>query len=157
MKDKLIFGSRAMKHWFPDLKREPNDLDVITREEKMSRDEQYYWVPTFEKLLEINKDDTYLDPDLLITVKTSHLGWDIQWGKTVSDIIFLKNKGCKVDKKLYNALVKDWTEVHGKKWASLKGKDADTFFVDAVKRKYVHDDIHDAVAVYDKQMGRAHV
>jgi hypothetical protein len=152
MRNKLIFGSHAMRHWFHDFKRTPKDLDIMTKEEKMTREEQHYWVPSFQYILDNNKDDTYLDPDYLLTVKTSHAGWDIHWDKTVADIIFLKNKGYKVDKKLYDLLVKDWISVHGVRWATLKGKDSDTFFVDAVKRKYVHDDIHSAIAVYDRPL-----
>lgn len=31
MKDSLIFGSTAAKHWFPDFPREPHDLDLISK------------------------------------------------------------------------------------------------------------------------------
>jgi len=38
-KKQLIFDSRAMKFWFPDFKRELNDLDIITKEELMTEKE----------------------------------------------------------------------------------------------------------------------
>ena len=57
-----------------------------------------------------------------------------------------------MDENLYKSLVKDWIGVHGRKWASLKNKDSTTFFEDAVIRKYIHDSIHEAVAVYDKPL-----
>jgi hypothetical protein len=103
-------------------------------------------------ILDKNKNDIYVDPNFLLTIKTSHAGWDIHWEKTMADILFLKKQGCVVDKELYNRLVKDWIGVHGKKWASLKGKTSTTFFEDAVPRKYIHDDIHEVVAVYDKPL-----
>jgi hypothetical protein len=152
MRDRLIFGSHALKHHFPDFKREPKDLDIITKDPLMTPDEQHYWIPEFQYFLDNNKDDTYLDADHLITLKLSHGGWDIHWEKTMGDILFLKSKGCKVDKKLYKRLVKDWIKVHGKKWASLKGKDSTTFFEDAVPRKYNHDSIHEAIAIYDRPL-----
>lgn len=147
----MIFGSVAIKHWFPDF-REPKDLDVMSPESKMEKGEQNYWIPEFEELIKNNKDDKYLDPDFLLAVKQSHLGWNIHWEKTRDDVLFLKSKGCKCDPKLYFKLVKAWTKVHGIRWATLKGKDSKTFFEDAVKRKYIHDDIHKAVAVYDEPL-----
>jgi len=148
---KLIFGSAAAKHWFPDF-RDPKDLDCISPESQMSREVQHYWVPTFEEILNTNKDNTYVDPEILLTIKLSHAGWDIHWSKTMCDILLLKSKGLKADKILYKKLVKDWIGVHGKKWASLKGKDSNSFFEDPVPRKYVHDTIHEAVAVYDRPL-----
>jgi hypothetical protein len=154
MKEQLIFGSTAMKFWFPDF-REPNDLDIILRSDKkdyITKAVQKYWIPEFEYFLEHNKHDTYLDPEFMLTLKMSHAGWDIHWDKTMYDILFLKNKGYAPDEELYKKLVKGWIKVHGKKWASLKGKDSETFFEDAVQRKYVHDDIHEAVAIYDRPL-----
>jgi hypothetical protein len=151
-KETLIIGSRAMRTWYPDFKREPKDVDVISKVPHMSRDTQHYWVDSFQYILDNNANSFCADPTFLLTLKMSHAGWDIHWEKTMSDILFLKKKGVKVDKHLYNLLVKDWIAVHGKKWASLKNKDSTTFFKDAVERKYVHDDIHEAVAVYDKPL-----
>jgi hypothetical protein len=143
--DKLIFGSTACKHWFSDF-REPKDLDYISKEKVMTKEVQSYWVDSFQLLLDNNNDSVYLDPNFLITVKMSHGGFDIHWEKTMRDIVFLKERGCVADRDIYKKLVKDWKAVHGKRWASLKGKDSKSFFEDAVKRKYVHDDIHAAIA-----------
>lgn len=154
MKNKLIIGSVAMKYWFPDFPRTPKDLDYMSPEHHINNKEvEYLWEPEFQYFLDNNKDDTYIDPQNLLLLKTAHLGWDIQWEKHVSDVEFLKRKGYSVtDEKQYNALVKAFTRKHGKKWASLKGKDSTTFFEDAVTRKYVHDDIHEVVAIYDKPL-----
>lgn len=149
--EKLIFGSTAIKYFYPEF-REPKDLDVISKVSVMEKEHQAYWIDSFEEVLEINKGLIFVDPDLILTIKASHAGWDIHWSKTMGDILFLKSKGHKINKPLYRKLVKDWIKVHGKKWASLKNKDSETFFEDSVKRKYVHDDIHDAVAVYDQPL-----
>lgn len=149
----LIIGSTAIKHWYPDFKREPKDLDLIDVETSKSVKEiERLWIPQFQELLDNNVDDRYLDPNALLTLKLSHLGWDILWEKHVSDVEFLFSKGCTPERGLYERLVKGWIKKHGKKWASLKNKDSTTFFEDAVRRKYNHDSIHEAVAVYDKPL-----
>jgi len=150
---RLIMGSVAMRHWFPDFPREPKDIDYISTDNIQTRAEEHLWEPEFQWFLDNNEDDAYLDVDHLLLLKTSHLGWDIKWEKHVSDVEFLKRKGYSVtNEKQYNILVKAFTRKHGKQWASLKGKDSTTIFEDAVKRKYVHDTIHDAVAYYDKPL-----
>lgn len=153
LKTNLIIGSHALSHWYSDFKRVPIDLDIMDEAPVMSRNLQHYWFGDISNyILKINKDEKYIDPDLLYTLKLSHLGWDIHWQKNVYDALFLKSKGCVADEDLYKKLVKFFITIHGKKWASLKGKDSTTFFEDAVTRKYVHDDIHNVVAVYDKPL-----
>lgn len=147
----MIIGSTAVKHWHPDF-RVPSDLDIISTEKKMSREVQHYWIPEFEMLLKANKDKEYLDADLVLTLKASHANWAIHWEKTMFDILFLKKKGHKINRPIYEALVKGWRKIHGKESASLKGRTADQFFDDAVKRKYNHDDLHRWVAYYDKPL-----
>ncbi len=137
MKDSLIFGSQAARFWFPDFPRNPADLDIMSKEPKMSKDVQHYWWPTFEEIIDRNKDEKYLDPEFLLVIKMAHARWDIHWNKTLSDILFFKKKGIKADPEIYRKLVKDFTETHKKKWATLKGKDSETFFQDAVKRPFV--------------------
>lgn len=152
MIDKLIFGSHAIKARHSDF-REPKDIDYIDKNIIITKEEQHYWIPEFKILLDINKDCKYLDLDLLLTCKASHFPWDkIHWNKTMNDILFLKSKGYKVNKEVYNHLVKGWIKHFGKNWAPLKGKDSTTFFEDAVKRKYNHDALHEIVAVYDKPL-----
>lgn len=148
----LVTGSNAIKYWCSDFSRTPKDLDFISPTGETRKGLEYHWIPEFQYFLDNNKDDEYLDLNFIYNLKLSHLGWDIQWEKHRNDVIFLKSKGCQPDRKLYNKLVKAWIRVHGKKWASLEGKDSETFFQDGVTRKYVHDDIHEAVAIYDKPL-----
>lgn len=149
MKTKLIIGSEAARHWYPDFPRVPSDLDLMVRDavHVVAEDRvETHWLPEFEEILERNVDPLYIDPNFLYTLKVSHAGWDIHWKKTMDDIVFLKSKGCVLDVPLYKKLVKAWIRVHGKRWASLKDQDSESFFDDAVQRKYIHDDIHEAVA-----------
>jgi hypothetical protein len=144
--NKLIIGSTAIKHWFPDF-REPKDIDYICSDCLITKEKQNYWIEEFSELIKLNKDSNYLDADLLFNLKLSHLGWNIHWEKTANDVLFLKRKNCIFNPELYQLLVKGWTKLHGEKWVKLKDKSADSFFDDYVNRKYVHDDIHKVVAV----------
>ena len=145
----MIFGSTALKHFYPEF-REPNDLDIMSTDVKTTREEQRYWIPEFKELIERSENKEFLDPCLMLAIKASHANWNIHWEKTMTDILFLKSKGLEIDRPLYDRLVKGWRKVHGREAAPLKGKTADQFFGDAVNRKYVHDDIHKAVAYYDE-------
>jgi hypothetical protein len=67
------------------------------------------------------------------------------------DIKFFQSKNVIHDEDLFSLLYKDWVNIHGNKRAYLK-KQNEEFFKDGVDRKYVHDDIHRAVAYYDEPM-----
>lgn len=152
MRTRLIFGSTALKHWFPDYKREPKDLDVITKEKSTYRKVDHYWIDSHQYILDNNKDCTYVDPDFLYTIKVSHAAWDIWWDKTMSHIMFLKDKGCKLDNTLYKLLYDEWMVHHkSNKRINLNRSNAE-FFKDAVKREFDHDYLHEVFAYYDKPM-----
>ncbi len=148
----MIIGSHAAKFHFSDF-REPKDLDIISEIHLMTENEQHYWIPEFAELKKYNKGLIYADPDVLISLKGSHLGFrNQQWEKHASDFLFLKSKGCKIIPELYHLLFKGWLREFGPCWATLKGKDSKTFFEDKVTRKYVHDDIHIAIKTYDEPL-----
>lgn len=117
----LIYGSTAIKYFFPHYNREPHDLDIITETDNkfaieiqdFKRIEQYY-LPEFEYIFKNNKDNLYVDPDFLYTIKMSHLSWDINWDKHMRAAIFLEENGAKLDKTLYDSLMIAWSRVHGK-------------------------------------------
>lgn len=146
----LIFGSTALKHWFPDFPREPNDLDYIGKRTS-SRGIEYHWAPSFQYILDNNKDETFVDPDFLYTIKMSHACYDIRWDKTMFDIKFMKEKGCKLIPGLYNSLRDDWGIIHPKKNIKVSGK-PEEFFKQTIKRRYNHDDLHEFVKFYDKPL-----
>ena len=47
----LIFGSKALLHWFPDRGRIPNDTDIIGKGVN-SNNTEYHWTKAFEYLKE---------------------------------------------------------------------------------------------------------
>jgi len=118
----------------------------------MERNEQHYWVDTFQEIINEHDNEKYIKPEFLYTIKCAHANWDIHWEKTMYDILFFQRKNVQFLEDYYNKLLKDFKEIHGKRWASLEGKNSTTFFVDKVTRKYVHDDIHEAIAYYDEPL-----
>lgn len=70
----ILIGSRALKHHFPDLRREPKDWDWAVAEADMpkikKRGFEYHASPGFAWLLANEKD--VASPDALYTIKMSH-------------------------------------------------------------------------------------
>lgn len=137
----LIYGSCAAKHWFPDF-RTPNDIDYIGK--------NAYWVDSFQ-YLENNSHNQYVDPNYLYTIKVSHAAWDVWWDKTMHDIVFLKNKGCVLDKEFYSMLYKEWEVVHRPKSVNFT-KENKEFFRGNIARKVDHDLLHEMLAFYDRPL-----
>lgn len=154
----LIYGSTAIKYFFPDYDKDPRDLDIITREDNKlhldipgcKRIEQYY-LPEFEYIFENNRDELYIDPDFLYTIKMSHLSWDINWDKHMRSAIYLQEKGAKLDKELYDSLLLAWERVHGKKSVRMNVKNSE-FFKENIYRKFNHEFLHEQFAFYDRPL-----
>ena len=141
----MLIGSKAARHWFPDF-REPKDTDYISANEIVKTDSKY--CPSFQLILNKYPNAPIAPPQVLFTLKVSHAFWDIHWDKTMYDICFFRTKGVTLDEELFKSLYADCELRYGKKQAYLK-KSNDEFFEDGVTRKYVHDDLHKAMAFYD--------
>ncbi len=148
---KLIFGSTAAKFFFPDF-RTPKDLDFISKEGFMSREEQHYYWPCFDWILENNVDPFYVDAESLYAIKAAQSAFYFNWDKTVSDLFFFQKKGLSLNVPLYKSCLKDFTAHYGKKHATLEGKDSKAFFADHVVREYDHDSLHMAIAYYEEPL-----
>jgi hypothetical protein len=151
----LIIGSVAAKHHFPDF-RDPGDIDVLTPAKieclnptKCLVDTS--WHNAAQYMMDINTCKTFLDKDLLYTLKVSHASYNIKWKKTMFDINFFKQKGCKLNYKVLRDLENVWLEIHGKKPINLNQK-VDDFFTDKVDRIYNHEWLHEQVAFYDRPL-----
>jgi hypothetical protein len=144
----MLTGSNAARKWFSDF-RKPNDIDFLGDPVRL-RTKVYYIEdrPGYKWLLD-NFD--IATPSVLYTIKVAHSMWDIHWDKTIHDIRFFQRKGVELDYDLYRRLYADNEKIHGKKPAMLN-KSNEAFFTDAVKRKYVHDDLHKAVAFYERPL-----
>ena len=165
MKTNLIFGSTALKHWIPELKRTPKDIDVIAMPNIVAgfyltglvksivqvtdKRVEYHYNPAFDYILNNNKHDVFVDLNFLYTIKCSHLHYDINWDKHCLDVMLMQSKGAELDHKLFDLLMIDWKEIHGKKRVNLN-LSKDEFFTPYVTRIIDHDELHSMLAYYDK-------
>jgi hypothetical protein len=148
----IIIGSECLKYWFPDFPRTPKDLDVVCeKDEKLDLQLSYERVERLENpvLLEYYKGGgKYLPPNLLYTLKISHLFWNLNWEKHMFDVQFLKQRGCTLDRVLFDKLYIYWNEVHGRNKRSDLKMTAEDFFNNALDVEYEHDFIHTLVNPY---------
>jgi len=148
----VLIGSVAAKQHFPDF-RESKDVDYLI--DDLSYHEsgvEYHNCNNGVGIRRIfDENEEVATPSQLYTLKLSHCFWDINWEKTMFDILFFQKNNVTLDCELFKQLYKDWALLHGSKRACLK-KTNDDFFKDKVDRKYVHDDIHRAVAYYNEPM-----
>ena len=91
----ILVGSTAIKHHFPSFKREPKDIDYIVAV-PMPRQKgvEYLVNPVL-----CGYEGEVLSPDLLYTLKASHLFLDIQWAKHEVNVITGLHKITPIDYK----------------------------------------------------------
>lgn len=134
MKDKIIIGSTAIKHHFPEFPREPSDLDYAVKSKKgfkTSKAIEYLENP----ILFAHTTNEILNPDELLTLKMSHICYDIKWDKHMFDIHFLIDNGAQKIESLYNDLVKYWEEYHPYNRRSDLTLEKDDFFDNNINNK----------------------
>lgn len=152
-----LIGSRAAKVWFPEF-REPKDSDYHSPR-KIDGVTGDYFVD--ERLGQWDWG-AIATPEELYTLKVSHSFWEIgaswekerRWNKHMADVIFFQRKGVQFQRKLYDILLPIWKDKHAPKRTKLN-QTSGAFFADAVKRKFVHDSVHESVAYYDEPLFRS--
>lgn len=138
----LVIGSYAIKQYHPDFPREPKDIDFVIENGKNRRQGagiEYLVNPIILKY----QDKGYLHPELLLTLKISHLFWDFNWDKHMFDTQFLLSKGYKLKYNVFKDLKNYW-EVHlPKVRRSELEMSKEDFFNNAVnKDTNEHDKLH---------------
>lgn len=152
----MVIGSHALKP-LGLCEREPKDLDVWTDLPKEALTDEgakldVFWHPLLADVVPDRIGPQVATPDQLITMKMSHLHWDLpngSWGKHMADYIRLRKAGAQVIPEMYKTLYKVWEDTHGKKVMNLD-QDKTEFFDDAVRRTYDHDSLHESVAFGDR-------
>lgn len=132
----ILIGSQAIKHWFPDFPRNPKDTDYIGEGQSISGVVEYHRNPVF-----VNYPHSIMLPSDLLTLKASHLFYDINWEKHMFDVQFLLKKGLNIDVNLFHTLLSFWREYHGPRKESDLTLSAAEFFDNALK-EYDHDYLH---------------
>ncbi len=142
----LIIGSTALKHHFPDLKRTPNDLDyVVDDSSKYPKEKgiEYLENPILLKY----ESNGYISPNMLLSLKISHMFWDFKWERHMYDIHFLLKKGCVYDVNIINEFIEYWKEIKPKIRRSNLEMSKENFFTNAVNEDTnQHDYLHTLIA-----------
>lgn len=140
----LIIGSTAMRYHFPDFNREPKDIDIAvesTEGLKTTREVEYLENPILFKY--ISDGQKYIDPNMLLTLKMSHLFFNINWDKHMWDVQFLLKKGCQYDYNLLLELYDYWKDFHPRHRRSNLNMTKDEFFTNAINYdEHEHDHLH---------------
>lgn len=95
--------------------------------------------------------ERFLMPGLLLTLKLSHLIYDIHWKKHAEQVVWMFEQGIFPSSPVYDKLAAYWEARHGKKRANLMKSNED-FFKNGVSYTYVHDSLHEAVAHPDRPL-----
>ncbi len=112
---KVFIGSIALKYWFPNIDRKINDIDYAVDVDNVKRDKgtdivtEYLYNPIIFKYIEEGQE--YITPVQLLTLKMSHISWNVNFKKHMYDIQFLLKEGVRYDSEMYNELFEYWTIV----------------------------------------------
>ena len=145
MNVRYFIGSAQAHYYFPDFPREVFDIDFLIKSEddKHESDKsihkrvEYHIIPCLYDY--ITEHDN--SPDVLLTLKCSHIFWDIKWDKNMYDITFFFEKGAQIIMPLFYQLYDHWQKVHGDNKRSDLTKSGKDFFDNALKT-YDHDHLH---------------
>ncbi len=93
---KLLIGSSAIRHWHSDFPRTPKDIDYAVDYQSAIKEPgiEYLYNPVLCKWASGSEIAT---PDELYTLKASHMFWDLNWEKHSWDMVWLQNKGAKLN------------------------------------------------------------
>lgn len=141
----ILIGSAAIKEYYPDFPRNPKDVDYAVDKPniKSSKEIEYLYNPVL-----FNENIVKLTENQLLTLKASHLFWDINWDKHMFDCQFLIKKGHRIEKDLFYKLYDFWNEFHGKnKRSDLKMSSTD-FFDNAINFPVEHDILHEMLITH---------
>lgn len=151
--NKILIGSTAIKHYFPDFKRIPNDTDYVVKDKNLFKNEnntEYLENPILFKY--DSHISGILKPDYLYTLKISHIFWKLNnnsWDKHMYDIQWLKEKDCVLILNLFEELYKYWGKIHGVNKRSNLDMRSDDFFNNALKYPVNHDYLHELLITHD--------
>jgi hypothetical protein len=149
---KLIIGSSAIKHHFPHFHREPKDIDYAVSVDRNikgykhnGKQVEYLYNPIiFNHVEETTQDGIqYATPSQLLTLKMSHISWNVNFKKHMFDIQFLLDNGAVYDKNLYDDLYNYWLKIKGREGKYRRSNltlSSEEFFDNGIDTD--HDNLH---------------
>lgn len=150
---KIIVGSTAARYHGARFDRK-TDIDIwsdgtkddITVPDAAKLDWSFMPTEVLQRFSVDSLESGHATLDDLMTIKMSHLPFDIFWRKHLNDYLVLKIKyNCKKNEELFKSLRDYWKNFHTKSNLSLY-KTKDEFFDDYVTKKIDHDELHRLIA-----------
>lgn len=142
---KILVGSNAARFWINSF-RTSNDIDWWSLDKVENSDSVVMPVEILELMEHGTKMGGVATLNDLLTIKLSHMPYDIFWRKHVNDYLVMKKYGSAVNQPLYAALQEHWKEKHENKPHLNLYRTKDAFFDDFVEKQYDHDRLHELVA-----------
>lgn len=144
---KVLVGSNAARLWIPEF-RIGKDIDWWSTEVVDGENFDTCVIP--QNILKLMEEGSLIGGvatlNDLLTIKLSHLSYDILWKKHLNDYLVFKKHGAQINQGLYIALQEYWKEVHGNKNFLSLYKTKDKFFDDYVVKEQEHDHLHELVS-----------
>jgi hypothetical protein len=177
--EKILIGSRALMWLFPKKKWRSTipdedyliptkDINDFRSGVNQYRDMGWDATPVSEEIFrtlysratEIGENTRVISPIDLLTLKLSHLGWDLDWFKHHKDVLNLISELRElaiikgelsdiIDRDLFKSLYSWWDSINSGKRALSLNMSKEEFFDDAVEKVYDHDYLHELVAYPD--------
>lgn len=148
----ILIGSECLNYWYPDFPRIPKDIDYAVDEEcKSGFGVEYLYNPVLFKYTSFAEDMsvTTLEAGLLLSLKISHLFWNINWDKHMWDVQFLLSKGCQYNLEYIKEQIEFWNKYLPKVHRSDLKMTKDSFFNNAVNKDTdEHDLLHAKLVDY---------
>jgi len=138
----LLIGSSAIKEYYPEFKREPKDIDYACDERYVPRsgNTEYLYNPIIIQY-SLGRDSITMND--LLTLKVSHLFWDINWEKHMFDVQFLLSKGHAYNLPLMEKLIEFWKKhLPSIRRSDLKMSKKDFFNNSVNNNTSQHDEFH---------------
>lgn len=154
----IIIGSKALEYYGIDFGRTPKDTDLIMEKEMElpSKTEAIVDNKLFNiifKYCNQNSHTQYLEPDLMLSLKLSHINHDLKnksWGKHCNDIKALYKLGYKPNQELLNELYDYWNDFYKDKDHIKLNVPANEFFKSPYNQS--HDELHTKFVYLDEPM-----
>lgn len=142
----MISGSSALAFHGVNL-GEAKDLDALCTKDMINSYENCDIIIVPKEIYDLLYNETgYITPNLILTIKMSHLSWDIKWEKTKRHINILLSLGFIPDVEVYSKLKTYWETVYGNKAQLSLDKNKIEFFNDHVTYVEDHDYLHELVS-----------
>lgn len=154
----IIIGSKALEYYGIYPNREPKDTDLILEKEMSLPHGSEAIVDNtlfniIFKYCNQNSVTQYLEPDLMLTLKLSHINHNLKnnsWGKHCHDIKLLYGLGYSLNQELLDELYTYWNNFYKDKDHIKLNKSSNDFFKADYNQN--HDKLHTYFAYEDEPM-----